>query len=31
MYVAVRPYLGLRAAEEELEIPPPPEVDRRLG
>jgi AcrR family transcriptional regulator len=31
MYVAVRPYLGLRAAEEELGIPPPPDADLRVG
>jgi AcrR family transcriptional regulator len=31
MYIAVRPYLGLRAAEEELRIPPPPEADLRVG
>lgn len=27
MFIAVRPYLGLEAAEEELKIPPPPEAE----
>lgn len=27
MFVAVRPYLGLKAAQEELSIPPPPECE----